>query len=101
MRVRGLKKATTCLFSGSKLRMPLISILSTVLIVECCFSSPLSLLWWFNELVGRIQGFCFGEGREGRLGGNGGRVLFIFAHQQHEKRVQRVLRVRLFCARRL
>uniref|UniRef100_A0A2P2LV10 DNA repair protein RAD50 n=1 Tax=Rhizophora mucronata TaxID=61149 RepID=A0A2P2LV10_RHIMU len=33
MRVRGLKKVTTCLFSGSKLRMPLISILSTVLIL--------------------------------------------------------------------
>lgn len=33
MRVRGLKKAMTCLFSGSKLRTPLISILSTVLMV--------------------------------------------------------------------
>lgn len=32
IRVKGLKKVTTFLFSGSKLRMPLISILSTVLI---------------------------------------------------------------------
>jgi hypothetical protein len=33
IRVKGLKKVMTFLFSGSKLRMPLISILSTVLIV--------------------------------------------------------------------
>lgn len=32
IRVKGLKKVITFLFSGSKLRMPLISILSTVLI---------------------------------------------------------------------
>lgn len=32
MRVKGLKKVMTCLFSGSKLRIPFISILSTVLI---------------------------------------------------------------------
>lgn len=32
IRVKGLKKVMTFLFSGSKLRMPLISILSTVLI---------------------------------------------------------------------
>jgi len=34
MRVRGLKKVMTCLFSGSKLRIPFISILSTVLIFD-------------------------------------------------------------------
>lgn len=39
MRVRGLKKVMTFLFSGSKLRIPLISILSTVLILPSPYSS--------------------------------------------------------------
>jgi hypothetical protein len=48
--VRGLKKVMTFLFSGSKLRIPLISILSTVLILppetyssNSSFSAPSSL----------------------------------------------------------
>lgn len=36
MRVKGLKKVMTFLFSGSKLRMPFINILSTVLIFTSC-----------------------------------------------------------------
>lgn len=37
IRVKGLKKVITFLFSGSKLRIPFISILSTVLIFSFLF----------------------------------------------------------------
>lgn len=40
IRVKGLKKVMTFLFSGSKLRIPFISILSTVLIVSPFSVSP-------------------------------------------------------------
>lgn len=39
IRVKGLKKVMTCLFSGSKLRIPFISILSTVLIFATSLST--------------------------------------------------------------
>ena len=43
IRVKGLKKVMTCLFSGSKLRMPFISILSTVLISDASKFRPSNL----------------------------------------------------------
>lgn len=43
IRVRGLKKVMTCLLSGSKLRIPLMSILSTVLIF--------ALVFWFTGVL--------------------------------------------------
>ena len=39
IRVKGLKKVMTFLFSGSKLRIPFINILSTVLIFFSCLSN--------------------------------------------------------------
>jgi hypothetical protein len=52
IRVKGLKKVMTFLFSGSKLRMPLISILSTVLI----FLSAYYFLFYYFRMECEIGG---------------------------------------------
>jgi hypothetical protein len=52
IRVKGLKKVMTFLFSGSKLRMPLINILSTVLI----FLLPYNFLFNYFRMECEIGG---------------------------------------------